>query len=216
MTSYTSDARVISVRWDGDKVRGIRMELGDGATQSAGELTTSTILRLIYTFAEGETLQSLSFSSSGYDHGSLRRLEFTTSTGATFTAGPAGIDDLVTAPVMGAQFVGFHAWVNPDDFINAIAFHVTDVAPLTIDLRNYSPWACGYANGVVTIDGKAAIHVTDAAGDTHGMKTSHNRVVRVQSGGVLGYCAYDGSAPLAISVFGDATFEAKFNADDGD
>ena len=48
------------------------------------------------------------------------------------------------------------------------------------------------------------------------MKTSHNRVVRVQSGGVIGYCAYDGSAPLTISVFGDATFEAKFNVDDGD
>ena len=48
------------------------------------------------------------------------------------------------------------------------------------------------------------------------MKTSHSRVVQVRSGGVSGYCAYDGSAPLVISVFGDATFEAKFNADDGD
>ena len=216
LTSYTSDARVLSVRWDGDKVRGIRLELRDGTTQSAGGIDNVNYALTSYTFAEGETLQSLSFSSSGYGHGSLRRLEFTTSTGATFTAGPAGIDDLVTAPVMGAQFVGFHAWVNSDNFINAIAFHVTDVAPLTIDVRNYSPWACAYANGVVTVDGKAAIQVTDAGGDKHGMKTSHNRVARVQSGGVLGYCAYDGSAPLTISVFGDATFEAKFSADDGD
>jgi hypothetical protein len=216
LTSDTSDARVISVRWDGDKVRGIRMELRDGTTQSAGGIDDVNYALTSYTFAEGETLRALSFSSSGYGYGSLRRLEFTTSTGATFTAGPTGIDDLVTAPVIGAQFVGFHAWVNPDNFINAIAFHVTDVAPLTIDVRNYSPWACVYANGVVTIDGKNAIQVIDAAGDKHGMKTIHNRVVRVQSGGVLGYCAYDGSAPLAISLFGDATFEAKFNADDGD
>jgi hypothetical protein len=216
LTSNTSDARVISVRWDGDKVRGIRMELRDGTTQSAGGIDDVNYTLTSYTFAEDETLQSLSFSSSGYGYGSLRRMEFATSTGATFAAGPTGIDDLVVAPVMGAQFVGFHAWVNPDNFINAIAFHVTDVAPLTIDVRNYSPWACVCANGVVTVDGKTAIQVIDAAGDKHGMKTSHNRVVRVQSGGVLGYCAYDGSAPLTISVFGDATFEAKFNADDGD
>ena len=49
------------------------------------------------------------------------------------------------------------------------------------------------------------------------MNTSHSRIVRVQSGAdVSGYCAYDGNAPLAISVFGDATFEAKFSVDDGD
>ena len=48
--------------------------------------------------------------------------------------------------------------------------------------------------------------MTDAGGDKHGMKTSHNRVAQVQSGGVNGYCAYDGSAPLTISIFGDATF----------
>ena len=98
LTSNTIDARVISVRWDGDKVRGIRMELRDGASQSAGGIDDVNYTLTSYTFAEGETLRSLSFSSSGYGYGSLRRLEFTTSTGATFTAGPAGIDDLVTAP----------------------------------------------------------------------------------------------------------------------
>ncbi len=216
LTSETSDARVISVRWDGDKVRGIRMELRDGATQSAGGIDDASYTLTTYTFAEGETLKSLSLSSSGYGYGSLRRLEFTTSTGATFAAGPSGIDDLVVAPVLGAQFVGFHAWVNPDNFINAIAFHATNDAPLTVTVHNYSRWACAYANGIVTVDGKAAIEVIDAGGDKHGMKTSHNRVVQVQSGGTSGYCAYDGSAPLTISVFGDATFEAKFDADDGD
>ena len=110
-----------------------------------------------YTFADGETLKSLSFSSSGYGYGSLRRIEFTTSTGATFKAGPTGIDDIVSPPISGAQFVGFHAWVNPDNFINAIAFHATNDEPFTVSLRNYSPWACAYANGAVTIDGKAAI-----------------------------------------------------------
>jgi hypothetical protein len=216
LASETSVARVFSVRSDGDKVRGIRMELQDGTVKSAGGIDDVKYTLNSYTFAEGETLKSLSFSSSGYGYGSLRRLEFTTSTGATFTAGPTGIDDLVTAPVLGAQLVGFHAWVNPDNFINAISFHATNDAPFTVNLRNYSPWACTYANGAVAVDGKNAIQVIDAGGDKHGMNTSHNRVVRVQSGGVVGYCAYDGAAQLTISVFGDATFEAKFSVDDGD
>ena len=216
MASDTSVARVFSVRWDGDKVRGVRMELGDGTIKSAGGIDDVNYTLNTYTFLEGETLKSLSFSSSGYGYGSLRRLEFTTSTGATFTAGPEGIDDLVVAPVLGAQLVGFHAWVNQDNFINAIAFHATDEAPLTVEVLNYSRWACAYANGVLTVDGESAIQVTDASGDKPGMKTSYNRVVQVQSGGVSGYCAYDGSAPLTISVFGDATFEAKFNANDVD
>lgn len=216
LSSDTSVARVISVRWDGDKVRGIRMELSDGTIKSAGGIDDVQYTLSSYTFAEGETLKSLSFSSSGYGYGSLRRLEFTTSTDATFTAGPTGIDDIVSPPTSGAQFVGFHAWVNPDNFINAIAFHATNDALLTVTVDNYSRWTCVYANGIVTVDGKAAIQVIDAGGDKHGMKTGHNRVVQVQSGGTSGYCAYDGSAPLVISVFGDATFEAKFNADDGD
>jgi hypothetical protein len=216
LASDTSVARVISVRWDGDKVRGVRMELRDGTIKSAGGIDDVKYTLSSYTFQEGETLQSLSFSSSGYGYGSLRRMEFTTSLGATFNAGPEGIDDIVSPPISGAELVGFHAWVNPDNFINAIAFHATNDAPFTLNLRNYSPLPCAYANDVVTIDGKNAIQVVDAGGDKHGMNTSHSRVVQVRSGDVNGYCAYDGAATLTISVFGDATFEAKFGVDDGD
>src|SRR5271156_1745401 len=120
LTSDTSDVRVISVRWDGDKVRGIRMELSDGTIKSAGGIDDVNYTLSSYTFAEGETLKSLSFSSSGYGYRSLRRIEFTTSTGGTFKAGPTGIDDIVTPPVVDAQLVGFHAWVNPDNFINGL------------------------------------------------------------------------------------------------
>jgi hypothetical protein len=216
LSSDTSVARVISVRWDGDKVRGIRMELRDGTIKSAGGIDDVNYTLTTYTFAEGETLKSLSFSSSGYGYGSLRRIEFTTSTGATLTAGPTGIDDIVTPPISGAEFVGFHAWVNPDNFINAIAFHATNDSPFVVNLRNYSPWQCAYANGAVTVDGKNAIEVIDVGNDKHGMNTSHSRVVQIRSGDVNGYCAYDGAAALTISVFGDATFEAKFSVDDGD
>jgi hypothetical protein len=217
LSSDTSVARVISVRWDGDKVRGIRMELQDGTTKSAGGIDDVNYTLTSYTFAEGETLKSLSFSSSGYGYGSLRRLEFTTSKAdPAFTAGPTGIDDIVTPPVSGAEFVGFHAWVNPDNFINAISFHVTNDSPFEVKLSNHSQWPCAYANGFVTVDGKNAIQVIDAGNDKHGMNTSHSRVVQVRSGDANGYCAYDGAAKLTISVFGDATFEAKFSVDDGD
>jgi hypothetical protein len=168
---------VISVRWDGDKVRGIRMELRDGTVKSAGGIDDVNYTLSSYTFAEGETLKSLSFSSSGYGYGSLRRLDLTTSNGGKFSAGPTGVDDLVVSPVLGAQLVGFHAWVNPDNFINAIVFHATDDMPLAVSVLNYSPWTCAYANGVVTIDGKNAIQVSDAGGDKHGMNTSHQRIV---------------------------------------
>jgi hypothetical protein len=132
LDSETSVARVISVRWDGDKVRDIRMELRDGAIKSAGGIDDVHYTLTSYTFAEGETLKSLSYSSSGYGYGSLRRIEFTTSTGGTFTAGPTGIDDIVTPPVVDAQLVGFHAWVNPDNFINGLTFRATNDAPFTV------------------------------------------------------------------------------------
>jgi hypothetical protein len=214
--SQTSVARSIAVRWDGDKVRGLRLELRDGTVTSAGGIDDIAYTLTSYTFGEDETLQTLSLSSSGYGKGSLRRIEFTTNKGAHFTAGPQGIDDLVSPPVAGACIVGMHAWVNPDNFINALALRVTDDAPLAVNVRNYSPWSASLANGAVTVNGRSAIQISDEGGNKHGMNTRHNRVVKVASGSVVGYCAYDGSAPLTISLFGDATFEAKFGVDDGD
>ncbi len=216
LLSQTAVARYLQVRWDGDKVRGIRMQLADGTTQIAGGIDDVDYTLSSYTFAPGETLLSLSLSSSGYGDGSLRRLTFTTSTGGGFTAGPEGIDDLVTPPIAGASLLGFHAWVNADNFISALAFRATNDSPFAVSLRNHSPWSCTYADGAVMLDGKAVIRITDEGGNKHGLNTQHNRVVQVVSGNVSGFCAYDGSATLTVAVFGDATFEAKFPVDDGD
>ncbi|WP_051536776.1 fascin domain-containing protein [Nitrosospira briensis] len=216
LESETSVARSISVRWDGDKVRGIQIELRDGSIASAGGINDDRYALTSHTFLEDETLQSLSLSSSGYGYGSLRHFEFTTNKGKHFIAGPVGIDDIVTPPVADGCLVGFHAWVNPDNFINALAFRVTNDAPLKVAVRNYSPWNCNYANGVVTVDGKNVIQVVDEGTNKHGMSSRHNRVAKITSGSVAGYCCYDGNTPLLISIFGDATFEAKFAVDDGD
>ena len=151
-----STALSIQMRWDGDKIRGVRMTMRDGSVTSAGGVDDVNYALSSYTFAEDETLQTLDFSSSGYGYGSLRRVEFTTSKGGKFSAGPSGIDDLVSPPVAGACFVGFHAWMNVDNFINAFAFCCTNDAPWGVSVHNFSPWACSYGNGVVTIDGEGS------------------------------------------------------------
>ena len=157
-------------------------------------------------------------SSSGYGYRSLRRVEFTTSKGGKFVAGPGGIDDLVSPPIVGARFVGFHAWVNADHFINALAFCCTSDAPLSVSVLNFSPWKCSYSSGVVTIDGRELIRVGDLGYDVSGVPgTRHKRGVSITTtSGRKGYLAFDGSAQLMISVFADATFEAKFAVDQGD
>jgi hypothetical protein len=204
-------------RWDGDKIRGIRMVLRDGTTTSAGGIDDVHYTLTSYTFAEDETLVNLSLSSSGYGNGSLRRIEFTTNKGGHFAAGPQGIDDLITPPVAGARLVGFHAWVNVDNFINALAFEVTDDAPYTVKVYNHSPWPATYANGVVTVNHVPAIHIANTTKNlTATMKLQHNRVLAITSGDKTGYCAFDGAAQLQISIFADATYEAKFGVDYGD
>ena len=212
--SNTSTARSLSIRWDGDKVRGIRLELRDGTITHAGGIDDINYTLTSYTFDADETLQSLSYSSSGYGYGSLRRLDFTTSKGGKVGAGPNGIDDLLTPPVAGAMICGLHAWVNQDNFINALAFRVTDDAAYSVKISNHSPWPAGYANGTVTVNGQPAIHIADEPGNKHGL--SHNRVLKITSGPTVGYAAFDGSAQLTVSIFGDATFEAKFGVDYGD
>jgi hypothetical protein len=189
--------------------------LRDGTTASAGGVDDVSYTLTSYTFDEDETLETLSLSSSGYGYGSLRRMEFTTSKGGRFAAGPQGIDDLVTPPVAGACLVGFRAWVNPDNFINSLALRATDDAPYSVKLCNYSPWPATFSNGVVTVNGVPAIRVAEGS-KAQGMNLLHNRVVTITSGPVTGCCAYDGSAQLQISLFADATFEAKFGVDYGD
>jgi hypothetical protein len=209
-----STALSLSVRWDGDKVRGMRMVLRNGTTIEAGGINDVNYALDSYTFGESETLTSLSMSSSGYGYGSLRRLEFTTSTGGHFKAGPDGIDDLVTPPVTGACFVGFHAWVNVDNFVNALAFCVTNDAPMVTRVQNSSPWECIYDRGAVIVNGTSRIQVADLNAAV-GTGAAFNRAISVTSGGVGGQCNFNGAAVLTISVFGDATFEAKFSVDEG-
>ena len=121
LTSNTAVATFIGVRWDGDKVRGIRVELSDGTSKQAGGYDDGGYALAQYRFAAGESLVSASLRDSGYGYGSVRQVQFATSTKGTFSAGAAGFDHEVSLAVEGAILVGFHAWVNSDNFINGLA-----------------------------------------------------------------------------------------------
>jgi hypothetical protein len=89
LTSDKAVATFIGVRWDGDKVRGIRVELSDGSFKRAGGYDGGKYTLTQYRFAPGETLVSARLKDSGYGHGSVRQIEFTTSLKKTFDAGAA-------------------------------------------------------------------------------------------------------------------------------
>ena len=137
LTSDKAVATFIGIRWDGDKVRGIRMELSDGSFKQAGGYDDGKYTLTQYRFAAGETLVSARLRDSGYGYGSLRQVEFETSLKKTFNAGADGFDHEASLAVEGAELVGFHAWVNSDNFINALAFIVRPPPPKPVVHR---PW----------------------------------------------------------------------------
>lgn len=78
-----------------------------------------------FEFSKNEAFASVILTSSGWGYGSFRQWNFTTSIGNFFTAGANGYDSILYPPLTGAYMVGFTAWVNVDDFINAFAIDAT-------------------------------------------------------------------------------------------
>jgi hypothetical protein len=62
-------------------------------------------------------------------YGSVRQIQLLTSSGKAFNAGPDGFDNEAALIVDGASLVGFHAWINPDNFINGLALMVRHDTP---------------------------------------------------------------------------------------
>ena len=58
LTSDKAVATFIGIRWDGDKVRGIRIELSDGSFKQAGGYDDGQYTLTQFHFAAGETLVS--------------------------------------------------------------------------------------------------------------------------------------------------------------
>src|SRR5262249_523947 len=126
--STTSSVRVISVRWDGDKVRGIRLELFDGTFWKYGGYDDQNYALAVYTFRSDEFLKTLTLRDSGYGHGSVPQIHFTTSQGQ-FEPGQPGFDNEVDPKVDHCVFVGFYGAVNVDNFINSLGFWVQRGGP---------------------------------------------------------------------------------------
>jgi hypothetical protein len=94
-----------------------------------GDYNNNQYALTTFTFIEGETLVTAYLRDSGYGYGSLRQVQFTTSLGRTFFAGPSGFDHEVSLDVNGSVICGFEAWVNDDNFINALLFEINIPAP---------------------------------------------------------------------------------------
>src|SRR5579863_9759335 len=118
-SSTTSIVRTIGVRWDGDKVRGIRLELYDGTVWKEGGYDDTNYTLTTYTFTSGEYLLTLTLRDSGYGYGSVRQILFTTSKGE-FKAGQDGFDSEINPNVERRVFAGVYGTRNPDNFINAL------------------------------------------------------------------------------------------------
>lgn len=121
--STTSTVRTIGVRWDKDKVRGVRLELYDGTSWKYGLYDQVDSPLTTYTFTSGEVLQTLTLRDSGFGYQSVRQILFTTSKGQ-FTAGQPGFDHEVNPNVEHRVLVGFFGTVNTDGFINALGFYI--------------------------------------------------------------------------------------------
>ncbi|HLK61328.1 MAG TPA: aerolysin family beta-barrel pore-forming toxin [Chthonomonadaceae bacterium] len=135
--NHTTDDAVkhFSVRWDGDKVRGIKWTYFNGTSQQVGGYGDAGYTLNSYTFKKDETLTSFTIRDSGYGYGSLRSLEFTTSTGGHFAVGPSGFDNQKNLDVQGSVLKGFYGIRNPDNFINCLGLWVSAPAK-EVDVSN--------------------------------------------------------------------------------
>ena len=93
------------------------------AQHSVGGFATNASLT-DYTFNSEELLTTFKLKDSGYGYRSVRRIEFTTSTGGTFAAGANGFDNEVDLPVGGALLVGFYGSANGDGFLSNLGLWI--------------------------------------------------------------------------------------------
>ena len=134
----------LSVRWDGDKIRGIKWTLSDNSFKKYGGYDDTSYTLTTFDFPDDDPLKSFILRDSGYGYNSLRQIELETMAGAKFKAGPDGFDNEVRPPVKGSYLVGFHGLVNPDNFMQALGLWIT-VPPNEIRLTNVS-----YDVGMIT------------------------------------------------------------------
>lgn len=125
--SEDDSVQTFSVRWDGDKIRGIRWVYFNGKAQQVGGYDQNKSSKT-YTFRKGEVLDTFTIRDSGYGYGSLRSLEFTTSRGGHFAVGPGGFDSQKNLDVKGAALKGFFGIQNPDNFINCLGLWISSPA----------------------------------------------------------------------------------------
>lgn len=160
--------RSLSVRWDGDKIRGIKWTLTDNSSKKYGGYDDVAYTLSTFDFPEDDPLKTVVLRDSGYGYNSLRQIQIETMSGAKFTAGPDGFDNEVRPPVKGTYLVGFHGLVNPDNFMQALGLWVT-VPPTEIRMTNVT-----YDIGVVNRGTPEQVTVRNLIADNRNGTTPTN------------------------------------------
>jgi hypothetical protein len=125
----------LAVRWDGDKIRGMKWTYLDGTQETVADANAVDYALTSYNFAPREYLTTLLLHDSGYGYGSFRQILFTTTVPGTpsqqksFVAGPGGFNNEISPLVFGRFLTGFKVGINADNFINSCAVYTTDTYP---------------------------------------------------------------------------------------
>jgi hypothetical protein len=156
------------VRWDGDKIRGVKWTLTDNSSKKFGGYDDVAYTLSTFDFPEDDPLKSVILRDSGYGYNSLRQIEIQTMSGAQFKAGPDGFDNEVRPPVKGTYLVGFHGLVNPDNFMQALGLWIT-VPPSEIRMTNVT-----YDVGVIQRGSPEQVTVRNLLADNRSGTTPTN------------------------------------------
>jgi hypothetical protein len=125
----------LAVRWDGDKIRGMKWTYLDGQEESVADVNAVDYALTSYNFMPREYLTTLLLHDSGYGYGSFRQILFTTTVPGTpsqqksFAAGQGGFDNEISPLIFGRFLSGFKIGVNIDNFINSCAVYTNDTYP---------------------------------------------------------------------------------------
>ena len=112
LVQFHSERRIdfISVHWDSNKIRGLYIRGIDRRGGTAGDLSSSWTVN--FDIMGGNALKTAYLRDSGWGHGSVRQINFTTTLRDHFHVGPDGYDREFGLNVEGKTFAGFNAWVS--------------------------------------------------------------------------------------------------------
>ena len=129
LTTAHSSVRDVQFRWDGDKIRGVKVDFHDESVNpvQCGRFDDSQYPLTGYIFGPEECLTSVVLTDSGYGYSCLRQITICSTDKGTnhgFTVGPGGFDHKYDCAVSGRRLTGFYVWLQ-DNYVKGIEVFAT-------------------------------------------------------------------------------------------